>query len=374
MKFVLSSTALSSRLNTLVKVINSKNSLSILDSILFTINNGVLSLTASDGENTMRTTLKLDDSDANGSFCVPNRTIIDSVRELPEQPLTFEVDMDSLAIKVTFQDGFYNFTAINGDEFPIAQTVADTATTLTLPAKVLNDNLTRSIFATAQDELRPVMNGVYFDLTSEALAVVASDGHKLVRNKVLTIKSDNPSSFILPKKPALLLKNVLAHEEANIIIRYDERNAEFAYSDGQLSCRLIEGKYPNYNSVIPENNPNLLTIERKTLLGAIRRVVPFANDSNQLVRFHLTAGNLELTSEDIEFATSAKVDIVCDYNGMPMDIGFKGSSLNEILNTLESDEVTLALADPGRAGLILPVTQPEGEEVLMLIMPMLLNA
>ena len=242
-----------------------------------------------------------------------------------------------------------------------------------MPASVLNDNINRSIFATAQDELRPVMNGIFFDINSEALSIVASDGHKLVRNKNFTVKTETPASFILDKRPASMLKNVLPRETGDVTIKFDERNAEFTYSDGVLTCRLNEGRYPNYNSVIPQNNPNQLNIDRRSLIGALRRVMPFASDSSQLVRFHIEQGRLELSSEDIEFATSAKEDITCEYNGTPMNIGFKGTSLNEILNNLDSDEIIIQLADPSRAGIIVPVTQPENEDVLMLIMPMLLN-
>ncbi|MBQ1800645.1 MAG: DNA polymerase III subunit beta, partial [Prevotella sp.] len=235
------------------------------------------------------------------------------------------------------------------------------------------DNITRSIFATAQDELRPVMNGIYFDLTPEGLAIVASDGHKLVRNKNFTIKSDIPASFIMPKKPANLLKNVLAKDSGDVVIKFDDRSAEISFSDGMLACRLIEGRYPNYNSVIPQNNPNQLTIDRKSLIGTLRRVLPFASESSQLIRFHLEAGKLELSSEDIDFATSAKEEIACEYTGQNMNIGFKGSSLSEILSNLDSEEVIIQLADPSRAGIIVPAEQPENEDVLMLIMPMLLN-
>ena len=247
------------------------------------------------------------------------------------------------------------------------------ATVVTIDATVLNNCISRSLFATAQDELRPVMNGIYFDLTADGLAIVASDGHKLVRNKNFTIKSDTPASFILPKKPATLLKNILSKDGGDVIIKFDDRNAEIQYAGSILSCRLIEGRYPNYNSVIPQNNPNLLTIDRRALLGALRRVLPFASESSQLVRFHLEAGKVELTSEDVDFATSAKESITCDYTSQAMNIGFKGSSLSEILTNLDSEEVTVQLADPSRAGVIVPTTQPENEDILMLIMPMLLN-
>ena len=373
MKFTVSSTALSSRLQTLARVINSKNSLPILDSFLFEVNNQQLTITASDSENVMRSTLQLDEVDGEGNFAVPNRTLLDAMKELPEQPLTFEVNTENLTIKIIYQNGLYNFTAQNGDEYPRSQQIPDNATVINIDATVLNDNLTRSLFATAQDELRPVMNGIYFDLTADGLAVVASDGHKLVRNKNFNIKSETPAAFILPKKPATLLKNVLGKEQEEVVIKFDDRTAEISFAEGVLTCRLIEGRYPNYNSVIPQGNPNQLTIDRRSLIGALKRVLPFASESSQLVRFHLDAGRLELSSEDIDFATSAKEVVNCEYAGQAMNIGFKGSSLSEILNNLQGDEVIIELADPSRAGIILPAVQPENEDVLMLIMPMLLN-
>lgn len=373
MRFTLSSTALSNRLQTLAKVINSRNSLPILDSFLFNVSNNQLHITASDSENVMQSVLTLDQCDGDGNFAVPNRTILDALKELPEQPLSFEIDLNALTINVMYQNGRYNFTAQNADEYPRVQPIPDGATAITLSSSVLSDNITRTLFATAQDELRPVMNGIYFDLTAESLAIVASDGHKLVRDKNFSIKSDVPAAFILPKKPATLLKNILSKDGGDVVIKFDARNAEIRFADGTLSCRLIEGRYPNYNSVIPQDNPNQLTIDRKALLGALRRVLPFASESSQLIRFHLESGRLELSSEDIDFATSAKESLVCDYNGQAMNIGFKGSSLSEILSNLESDEVIIKLADPSRAGVIIPVTQPENEDVLMLIMPMLLN-
>lgn len=373
MRFTLSSTALSSRLNTLSRVINSKNSLPILDDFLFQVADNSLTITASDSENVMISKISLDECDGEGEFCVPNHTILDAVKELPEQPLSFEVDTETYAIKILYQNGMYNFTGLSAEEYPRTQAITDGAITLTLDSSVLVDNITRSIFATASDELRPVMNGIYFDLTPEALAIVASDGHKLVRNQNFTIKSDTPAAFILPKKPATLLKNVLGKDGGDVVIKFDDHNAEITFADGVLNCRLIEGRYPNYNSVIPKDNPNNVTVDRKTLIGALRRVIPFASESSQLIRFHIENGKLELTSEDLDFATSAKEVVTCDYTGQPMSIGFKGSSMQEILTNLESDEVILQLADPSRAGVIVPVTQPTDEDVLMLIMPMLLN-
>ena len=373
MRFTLSSSALNNRLQALARVINSKNSLPILDCFLFEVSGNQLNITASDSENVMQSSLTLDECTGEGNFAVPNRTILDAVKELPEQPLTFDVSTTDLSIKILYQNGIYKFTAQNAEEYPRSQAIPEAATAITIDGSVLNDNITRSLFATAQDELRPVMNGIYFDLTADGLAIVASDGHKLVRNKNFNVTSEVPASFILPKKPATLLKSVLSKEAGEVVVKFDDRSAEIVYGEGKLTCRLIEGRYPNYNSVIPQNNPNQLTVDRRSLIGTLRRVLPFASESSQLIRLHLEAGKLELTAEDVDFSTSARENITCDYTGVTMNIGFKGSSLSEILNNLSSDEVTIQLADPSRAGIIVPTTQPEGQDVLMLIMPMLLN-
>lgn len=373
MKFTVSSTALSSRLNTLARVINSKNSLPILDSFLFHVAGNELTITASDRENTMKSALNIENVEGEGDFCIPNHTILDAVKELPEQPLNFDLDLNTYNVKILYQNGLYSFTAQNAEEFPPVQHIAEDATTITMDAGTLMDNLTRTLFATANDELRPVMNGVYFDLSPESLAIVASDGHKLVRNQNFNIKGDTPNSFILPKKPANLLKNVLNKDGGDTVIKFSDRMAEVKFANGILICQLIEGRYPNYNSVIPKDNPNHVTIDRKSLQSALRRVLPFASESSQLIRFHLEDGKLEISSEDLDFATAAKEQLVCEYDGKPMNIGFKGSSLLEILSNIDCDDIILNLADPSRAGVIVPATQPENEDILMLIMPMLLN-
>lgn len=374
MRFTVSSSALSSKLNMLAKVIGSKNSLPILDCFLFQVANGEMSITASDSDNVIKSTLALTDHDGEGEFCVPNRVILDALKELPEQPLHFDVDAagEAVAIKIVYQNGLYNFTGQSAEEYPRTQSMNDACTTISLPTEMLINNISRSLFATANDELRPVMNGIYFDLTADALAIVASDGHKLVRSKDFTIKSESPSAFNLPKKPASLLKNILSKDGDDAIIKFDDRSAEIQLTDGVMRCRLIDGRYPNYNSVIP-NNPNEVTVDRRGLQSALRRVLPFASESSQLIRFHIESGRFEVSSEDIDFSTSAKEQLSCEYNGSPISIGFKGSSLMEILSNLTSDNIIIQLADPSRAGIIVPAEQPENEDILMLIMPMLLN-
>ena len=374
MRFTVSSSALSSKLNMLAKVIGSKNSLPILDCFLFQVANGEMSITASDSDNVIKSTLALTDHDGEGEFCVPNRVILDALKELPEQPLHFDVDAagEAIAIKIVYQNGLYNFTGQSAEEYPRTHSMTDACTTVSLPTEMLINNISRSLFATANDELRPVMNGIYFDLTADALAIVASDGHKLVRSKNFTIKSESPSAFNLPKKPASLLKNILSKDGDDAIIKFDDRSAEIKFTDGVMRCRLIDGRYPNYNSVIP-NNPNEVTVDRKGLQSALRRVLPFASESSQLIRFHIESGRFEVSSEDIDFSTSAKEQLSCEYNGSPISIGFKGSSLMEILGNITSDNIIIQLADPSRAGIIVPAEQPENEDILMLIMPMLLN-
>ena len=373
MRFTVSSTALSSKLNALSRVINSKNSLPILADFVFDIQSGVLHLTASDSENVMQTQLELTDCDGDGRFAIGNHDLLEAVKGFSEQPITFDVDQTANLAKISYQNGLFSLPVENADEFPATQSISEGATEIIIPNALLAENINRSLFATAQDELRPVMNGIYFDLTPEYLAVVASDGHKLVRNKVLTIHSDQPAAFILPKKPASLLKNLLGKDGGDVTIRFDERNAQINYGDGVVTCRLIEGRYPNYNSVIPQSNPNQLTVDRLGLLAALRRVQPFANDSSNLIRFHVEGGTLQLDAEDYVFSKTATERMSCEYNGQPMSIGFKGSSFIEILSNFDCAEVIIQLADPSRAGLVLPSEQPENQDVLMLMMPMLIN-
>jgi len=373
MRFTVSSTMLSSRLNALAKVISSKNSMPILDCFLFEVANGQLTITASDSENTIKSELLLDESDGEGRFCITNRTILDAVKELAEQPITIDIDLNTLQTKILYMNGMYQIVSLPSDEYPNPTSLQDDKTTITMTAQLLSENITRSLFATASDELRPVMNGLYFDIKPESLAIVASDGRKLVRNTIYTVQNEQPAAFILPKKPANILKNLLSKDESEVVISFDGRTAEVSFADGTMTCRLIEGRYPNYNSVIPQNNPNRATIDRKVLLGALKRVLPFASDSSQLVRIHVENGRMEISSEDIDFSTSAKEESICEYDGKTMSIGFKGTTLAEVLNNLDSEQITIELADPTRAGLIIPAEQPENQNVLMLMMPMLLN-
>jgi len=373
MRFTVSSTALSSRLNALSRVINSKNSLPILGSFLFDVADNILHLTASDSENVMKTQIDLDACDGSDRFAINSHDLLEAVKGFSEQPLTFDIDLQSMLAKISYQNGMFSLPVQNADEYPMPQGVGIGSVEITMPNSVLAENVSRALFATAQDELRPVMNGIYFDLKPEFLAIVASDGHKLVRNQILNIHTENPSSFILPKKPATLLKGLLGKDGGDVTIRFDERNAIINYGEGELICRLIEGRYPNYNSVIPQNNDNHLTVDRLALLTALRRVQPFANNSSNLIKFHVENGKLQLNAEDYDFSKTATEVLSCEFDGAPMNIGFKGSAFIEVLSSFECQEVIIKLADPSRAGLVEPAEQPENQEVLMLMMPMLLN-
>ncbi len=373
MRFTLSSTALSTKLAALSRVINSKNALPILGDFLFEINENNLQLTASDSENVMKTSVVLAECDGNGRFAIGNHDLLEAVKGFSEQPITFDVNFEQNIVKISYQNGLFSLPIDNADEFPIAQPISEYANKITLPNTLLAENINRSLFATAQDELRPVMNGIYFDLTPECLAVVASDGHKLVRNKVYAIRSEQPAAFILPKKPANLLKNLLGKDGNEVQICFDERNALIIMDETSIQCRLIEGRYPNYNSVIPQANPNELRVDRLSLLAALRRVQPFANNSSNLIRFHVEGSTLQLDAEDYDFSKTATERMSCEYNGNTMSIGFKGASFIEVLSNFDCPEVIVQLADPSRAGLVLPSEQPENQEVLMLMMPMLIN-
>lgn len=373
MKFIISSTGLFSHLQAISRVINSKNSLPILDCFLVGLADGTLSLTASDNETTLTTALEVNESDGDGRFAVSSKTILDALKEIPEQPLTFLVNTGNMEITVKYQNGQYSLMGQNADEYPQASAMGDNAVYVTMGAPVLLSGVNRSLFATAEDELRPVMNGIYFDITTEDITFVASDGHKLVRNKTLAAHGDGKAAFILPKKPATLLRNLLPKEQGDVLISFDSRNATFTMEEYTMVCRLIEGRYPNYNSVIPTNNPHKINIDRQMLISALRRVAVFSSQASSLIKLRLSANQIQISAQDIDFSTSAVETLACDYSGNEMSIGFKSSFLIDILSNISAEEVVIELADPSRAGVVIPTVQDENEDLLMLLMPMMLN-
>ena len=372
MKFIVSSTGLFSHLQAISRAINSKNSLPILDCFLLELTDGTLSITASDSETTLATSIETNECDCDGRFAINSKTILDALKEIPEQPLTFEVN-ENMEIIVKYQNGKYSLMGQNADEYPQTTALGSNGVHVAMGAAVLNAGVNRALFATADDELRPVMNGVYFDITTEDITFVASDGHKLVRNKTYKAKGNEKAAFILPKKPATLLKSLLPKEMGDVQIDFDDRNAVFTMENYTLTCRLIEGRYPNYNSVIPQNNPHRATIDRAAFMSALKRVSVFSSAASSLIKLRLDMNTIQISGQDIDFSTSAEETLMCQYEGSPMSIGFKSTFLIDILNNMSSQEVVMELADPSRAGVIVPIEQNEEEDLLMLLMPMMLN-
>lgn len=376
MKFVVSSTELLSHLAAISKVINSKNTLPILDNYLFLLEDNRLTVTASDLESTLITSLELENTIGTGAIAVPAKLMNETLKEFPEQPLTFQIDSETFAIEIFSQNGKFSIVGQNGEDFPQQPILNEAvASTINVNHSVLLSGINKTLFATADDELRPVMNGIFIELTTEDMKFVASDAHKLVRYKRFDAKSEKDASFILPKKPAALLKSLLPKEDFDVKLEFDEKNAFFTLSNYKLICRLVEGNYPSYNSVIPANNPNKLIIDRVEFYNTVRRVSVFSNQASNLVRLKLTENQLVVSAQDIDFSISAVERLNCQYEGEDIEIGFKSTFLQEILSNLSATDVKVELSDPTRAGLLLPAENDNEEEnVLMLLMPMMINA
>lgn len=373
MRFKVSSTELLSRLQSISKVIGSKTPLPILDDFLFDLDGeGKLKVTASDVETRLVTSVEIMESEGSGLFAISAKILLDSLKELPEQPISFDINDNNLEVVICFQNGKYNFIGLNGDTYPEQKPMSENADTISIKSQTLISSISRSLFAIGEDELRPVMSGVLFDLQADGLTFVTSDGFKLVRLKNNTITSDRKASFIMPKKPAGLLKNLLSKDDEMVDVKFDENCAKVSCSNFEMVCRLIEGRYPNYNSVIPKDNPFKVVIDRESFLKALKRVSVFSQ-SNSLVKLHLRGEEMIITAQDIDFSTSAEEKVVCQYDGSELSIGFKATYLIEMLNNIGSDDVILALADASRAGLIIPAVNEEDEDLLMLLMPMMLN-
>jgi DNA polymerase III subunit beta len=375
MKFVVSSTELLSHLTAISKVISSKSTMPILDNFLFRIYDNLLTITASDVETTLITSMELDNVDGNGLIALPARLLIDTLREFPEQPLTFQVDTATFGVQVFSENGKYTIVGYDGEDYPQIPVIDEDAGALVkVNPKSLLKGIEKTLFATADDELRPVMNGIYIELTANFMSFVASDAHKLVRYRRMDVKTETDASFILPKKPASLLKNLLVKQDFEVKIQFNDKNAFFTLSNFRMICRLVEGNYPSYNSVIPVNNPNAMSIDRMAFLNTVKRVSVFANQASNLVKLSLTASQVVISAQDIDFSISAIERLACEYEGDDMEIGFKSTFLQEILANIPTAEVRLEMSDPSRAGLLLPeVKEDDEEDVLMLLMPMMIN-
>jgi DNA polymerase III subunit beta len=375
MKFVVSSTGLLSHITAISKVISSKSTMPILDNFLFSIHDTTLTITASDAESTLITTLEPDNIEGEGVIAVPAKLLIDTLREFPEQPLTFQIDTSTGGIQIFSENGKYSIVGYDGEDYPITPSFDENSVVnLQVSKKALLKGIEKTLFATADDELRPVMNGIFIELMPDFMSFVASDAHKLVRYHRTEIKSEIQSSFILPKKPAALLKNLLSREENAVQVHFNDKNAFFTLTNYQLICRLVEGNYPSYNSVIPAHNPNSMVIDRLAFYNTVKRVSVFANQASNLVKLTIGGNQLVVSAADIDFSISAVERLLCEYEGDDMEIGFKSTFLQEILSNLPSAQVRLEMSDPSRAGLLLPEEkEDEDEDILMLLMPMMIN-
>ncbi|MFY0714015.1 DNA polymerase III subunit beta [Seonamhaeicola sp. NFXS20] len=372
MKFIVSSTYLLKQLQVLGGVINNSNTLPILDNFLFELDNSTLTVSASDLETTMSSTLDVE-SDSTGSVAIPARLLLDTLKTFPEQPLTFVIE-DNNTVEISSNHGKYALAYADGNEFPKAVALENPSKTV-VTGDVLATAISKTIFAAGNDDLRPVMSGVFFQFSQQGLTFVATDAHKLVKYTREDIQANQVAEFIMPKKPLNLLKGILAASEDEVVIEYNESNAKFTFENSVLICRLIDGKYPNYEAVIPKENPNKLVIDRTQFLNSVKRVSIFSNKTTHQIRLKIAGAELNISAEDVDYSNKAEERLTCDYQGDDMQIGFNSRFLTEMLNNLSSDEVQLEMSMPNRAGILTPIDGlDDGEQVTMLVMPVMLNS
>lgn len=373
MKFVISSSVLSSRLMTIGRVIVQKNTIPILDCFCFDIQGTTLTITASDNDTTLTAKAELNECDSDVRFAVNAKTLQDAIKEIPDQPLECYLNTESYELTVEYQNGQYKLMGQSAEEYPTPAISDETRLEFDLECQKLVPSITRCMIAAANDTLRPQLNTICFDIHSQEVSLVSSNGNQLALTKLAMPELNAEGSYLLGTRPASLLKGMLAKAEGNVHFSIGQRTAIVHTEEYSLTSRLVEGRFPNYRSVIPQDNPNIVTVNRLALVSALRRVLVFANAQAVLVKFRLEPNTMNISSQDIDFGKSAEENMLCDYMGTPMRIAFKGSVLLDLINNIEGDDITLKLSDPSRAGLIVPAKQKEGEEVLMLIMPSVFN-
>ncbi|MEZ4779244.1 MAG: DNA polymerase III subunit beta [Flavobacteriaceae bacterium] len=371
MKFIVSSSYLLKQLQVLGGIINNNNTLPILDNFLFQLDKNTLKVSASDLETTITSRLNVESSQK-GAVCIPARLLLDTLKTFPEQPLTFTVE-DNHTVEISSNSGKYALAYADGADFPNAIELKDPSATK-VQGDILATAISKTIFAAGNDDLRPVMSGVFFQFSTEELTFVATDAHKLVKYTRSDVKASQTAEFIMPKKPLNLLKGILSGSEEDVTIEYNESNAKFIFENTEMVCRLIDGKYPNYEAVIPKENPNKLTIDRNQFLNSVRRVSIFSNKTTHQIRLKIAGAELNVSAEDIDYSNKADERLTCSYQGDDIQIGFNSRFLTEMLGNLTSDEVSLEMSLPNRAGILTPIDGlDEGEQVTMLVMPVMLN-
>ena len=372
MKFIVSSASLLKELQKLGGIINNTNTLPILDNFLFEVNKNNLIITASDLETTFSSIINVE-SELDSMLALPARLLLDTLKTFPEQPLTF-LKTEKNTVEISANNGKYAVAYVGGEEFPKAPQVIDSKT-IQIKSNTLHTAINSTLFASGNDDLRPVMSGVFFQFSSEALTFVATDAHKLVKYTRTDIKAEETAEFIMPKKPLQLLKAILQGSEEDVSIEYNDTNAQFRFGDSSLTCRLIDGKYPNYEAVIPKENPNQMQINRVNFLNSVKRVSIFSNKTTYQIRLNIAGTALQISAEDFDYSNSAEERIDCEYQGEDIKIGFNSRFLIEMLNGLDCNNVKLSMSLPNRAGLLTPLDNTEeGESITMLVMPVMLNS
>ncbi len=371
MNFVVSSTALLKQLTALNGVITSNPVVPILENFLFEIGTGRLTVYASDLQTSMITEISVE-SRENGSICVPAKILLDTLKNLPEQPVTFKIEEETYSIEISSDNGRYKLSGENATDFPRVPAVKN-GYSVDVPTDVLARAIATTIFATSTDELKPQMTGVHVSLTDTNATFAATDGHRLVRYRRVDIASEVGNTLLIPRKALNLLKSTLPSESTLVKVEFNASNAFFSFNNFRMICRLIDERFPDYENAIPLNNPNKLTINRQELFNSLRRISIYANKTTHQVRLRIAGSELQISAEDLDFSNEANERLACEYDGEDIEIGFNAKFLIEMLSNLDCESVNLNMSAPNKAGLITPVKSDKNEDVLMLVMPVMLN-
>lgn len=371
MKFIVSSSALLKQLASINGVVTNNPVVPILENFLFEINDSTLTITASDLETSMITELQVEAKES-GRIAAPAKILIETLKNLPDQPVTFTIDEETYTIEISSANGRYKLSGENATDFPRVPVVKG-GSAIEIPSNVLARAINKTIFAVSNDELRPAMTGIYVQLRPDNVTFVATDGHRLLRFRRTDIATSQEASLIIPRKAFTLLKSTLPSEATAVRMEFNQSNAFFSFDNIRMICRLIDERYPDYENVIPVQNPNKLVIDRAALLSSVRRISIYSNKTTHQIRLKLSGSELQVSAEDLDFSNEANERLTCQYDGEDMEIGFNAKFLIEMLNNIDADEISFELSTPNRAGLLMPLANEDNENVLMLVMPVMLN-
>ncbi|MBI1769299.1 MAG: DNA polymerase III subunit beta [Bacteroidetes bacterium] len=371
MKFIVNSSYLLKQLSHINGVITTNPVVPILENFLFEIDKSKLTVTASDLQTSMITEINIE-SKEKGNIAVPAKILLETLKNLPDQPVTFSIDESTYSIEISSDNGRYKLAGENATDFPKVPSVSNDFSA-NISTEVLARAINNTIFATSSDELRPAMTGVYVNLGDKNTTFVATDGHRLVRYRRTDIKSDNGNTIIIPRKALNLLKATLPTENADVSIDFNMSNAFFKFGNIRMICRLIDERFPDYENVIPTTNPIKMTISRTELLGSLKRISIYANKTTHQVRLKITGSELQVSAEDLDFSNEANERLSCEHEGEDIEIGFNARFLIEMLSNLDTDQIKLNMSAANKAGVIFPAEKEKGEDILMLVMPVMLN-